>query len=201
MELSSIGVFIVVIALFVVIALYVIPMMWKLDEWRIAHDKPIDIKILLHEGGIMPVRAHDDDACYDLYLPSETVLKHGRQQIPLGFCIQLPQGYCAYIRSRSGNMSKGLENVNGERIDAEVKTGIVDAGYRGVVGCIVDNHYPTPSRIDENGKVDKSSVTLAKGYKIGQMAILPVPKTELILVDKLDESERGDGGFGSTGTK
>lgn len=201
MELNNIGVFIVIIVSFVALFLFFNFMVAKLDWWQVEHDAPVDIRIVLREGGVMPLKAHDDDACYDLYLPSETVLKHGRQQIPLGFCIQLPQGYCAYIRSRSGNMSKGLENINGERIDAEVKTGIVDAGYRGVVGCIVDNHHPTPSRIDENGKVDNSSVTLAKGYKIGQMAILPVPKTELILVDKLDESERGDGGFGSTGTK
>lgn len=197
MELSSIGVFIiVVITLFVVIALYVIPMMWKLDEWRIAHDKPIDIKILLHEGGIMPVRAHGDDACYDLFLPKKTKLELGRQQIPLGFSVQIPDGYCAYIRSRSGNMSKGLENVLGERFDAEVKTGIVDAGYRGIVGCIVQNNV-----LPHEGLKTELNTTLSAGYKIGQMAILPVPKVRLLEVDALDDSERGEGGFGSTGTK
>lgn len=201
MELSSIGVFIVVVAIFVLVALFVIPSIWRLDEWRRSHDMPVGIKIVLEDGGVMPVKSHEDDACYDLYLPKEVVLRHGRQQIPLGFRIQLPNGYCAYIRSRSGNMSKGLENINQRRINAEVKTGIVDAGYRGIVGCIVDNRVPKPYRKDESGAVDNSMVTLAKGYKIAQMAILPVPETELLLVDKLDESERGDGGFGSTGTK
>ena len=201
MELSSIGVFIIVIALFLVMALFVIPMIWKLDEWRITHDKPVDIKIKLLEGGMMPVKAHGDDACFDLYLPKQVVLKYGRQSIPLGFKIQLPKGYSAYIRSRSGNMSKGLENINGKRINAEIKTGIVDAGYRGVVGCIVENRVPTPSRADEKGYVNKSLITLSKGYRIAQMAILPVPNARLIEVDELDESERGAGGFGSTGTK
>ena len=176
-------------------------MIWKLDGWRHSQDEPVEIKIMLLDGGVMPVKAHDDDACYDLYLPKQTVLKYGRQQIPLGFKMQIPEGYCAYIRSRSGNMSKGLENIKGKRINAEVKTGVVDAGYRGVVGCIVDNRVPTPSKADESGYVNKSLITLAQGYKIGQMAILPVPKVRLLEVETLDESERGDGGFGSTGTK
>lgn len=202
MELSNIGVLVMVIAMFVVTFLYVIPKVQDLAKARMEFvDSPLEIKVKLLDGGIMPVKAHDDDACYDLYLPAETVLKHGRQQIPLGFCIQIPNGYSGYVRSRSGNMSKGLENIKGERINAEVKTGVVDAGYRGVVGIIVENHVPTPSRIDSNGKVDKSNVTLAKGYKIGQMAILPVPKVRLLKVDALDESERGEGGFGSTGIK
>jgi len=195
MELSSIGVFIVVIVLFVVIALFVIPMIWKLDEWRSSHDQPIVVKIKLQEDGIMPVRAHGDDACFDLFLPKKTKLELGRQQIPLGFSMQIPEGYCAYIRSRSGNMSKGLENVCGERFDAEVKTGIVDAGYRGIVGCIVQNNV-----LPHEGLKTELKTTLPAGYKIAQMAILPVPLVKLLEVDSLDDSERGEGGFGSTGT-
>ena len=92
-------------------------------------------------------------------------------------------------------MSKGLENVLGERFEAEVKTGIVDAGYRGIVGCIIDNKV-----LPHEGLKTELSTTLAAGYKIGQMAILPVPKVTLLEVDSLDDSERGEGGFGSTGT-
>jgi dUTP pyrophosphatase len=195
MELSNIGVFIVIIGLMVIITLFVIPKIWQLDEWRVSQYEPVDIRIKLLEGGIIPTKAHDDDACYDLYLPKETFLRKGRQQIPLGFCLQLPSGYCAYIRSRSGNMSKGLENVMGTRFEAEVKTGIVDEGYRGTVGCIVECGVDA---IAEYGEARHT--TLAKGYRIGQMAILPVPKSRLIEVDSLDASERGEHGFGSTGT-
>ena len=83
MELSSIGVFIIVVAMFVLVALFVIPSIWRLDEWRRSHDMPVGIKIVLEDGGVMPVKSHEDDACYDLYLPKEIVLRHGRQQIPL----------------------------------------------------------------------------------------------------------------------
>lgn len=192
MELCSLGVLALVIACTVLLAVFVIPSVFQLYRWQLQHDESVGIKIMLEDGGIMPVKAHEDDACYDLYLPRETLLRYGRQQIPLGFRIQLPTGYCAYIRSRSGNMSKGMENIDGVRFDAEVKTGIVDAGYRGIVGCIVQCNVMAHS--------EAPLTKLAYGYKIAQMAILPVPETELMLVCKLDESERGAGGFGSTGT-
>lgn len=195
MELNSFLV-IVVIILFVVTFVYAVPNIQRLAKPRTQFTDPsLEIKVKLHEGGVMPVRAHGDDACFDLFLPKRTKLELGRQQIPLGFSMQIPEGYCAYIRSRSGNMSKGLENVLGERFEAEVKTGIVDAGYRGIVGCIIDNKV-----LPHEGLKTELSTTLAAGYKIGQMAILPVPKVTLLEVDSLDDSERGEGGFGSTGT-
>ena len=181
----------------------------------------VSVKIQLC-GGIMPAKAHEDDACFDLYVPKETVIKTGRQIIPLDFKIQLPKQYCAHVRSRSGFSSKGLIayfscDKNYEhpiRVDAVVITGIVDCGFTGIVGVILKctgrltqmdewsikllDAYS--KKIDIGIEWDGEMVIKAK-ERIAQLAIVPVPETVFEVVDKIDDSERGEGGFGSTNEK
>lgn len=102
--------------------------------------------------------------------------------------MQLPLGYGAIIKGRSGFDSKGMEDVHGRRhIDACIRSGLVDSGYRGEVGAIVYNYG-----FDE--------FVIPAGTRIAQMIILKCEDIDFVEVDSLDESDR-DGGFGSTGAK
>ena len=91
----------------------------------------------------------------------------------------LPEGYEAQVRPRSGLASKhGLTMINAP--------GTIDADYRGEVQVPLINHGKEP-------------IEITRGMRIAQMLILPVPKSELIEVDELDQTKRGRGGFGHTG--
>ncbi len=101
--------------------------------------------------------------------------------IPCGFSMQIPVGYEAQVRPRSGLAVKfGITMINAP--------GTIDADYRGEVFVPMINH-------------GKAAFTVERGMRIAQMLILPVPDVELIEVDQdLDETKRGAGGFGHTGT-
>lgn len=154
------------------------------------------IKIKL-DGGMMPKKATPYDAAYDVYVPEDTDIKIGRQCIDLKFCIELPHGYSAHIRARSGYSLKGMEamvvHYNGKadrcRIDADLITGVVDEKYREHVGAILNVHG-----ID--GFYRK--VYIEKGTRIAQMQIVAVPDTEMVQVDELDMTDDRGGGFGHT---
>ena len=179
----------------------------------------MNIKIQLC-GGIIPVKAHKDDACFDLFVPKETVLRLGRQIVPLDFKVQVPKGWCAYVRSRSGFSSKGLtvylscdkKKEHPARLDADVITGIVDCGFTGIVGVILNcrdriidgDEWVTKTiqsafnRKEGEEVVWDGNVVIKSGERIAQMAVLPVPDVAFEIVDKVEDSERGEGGFGST---
>lgn len=142
------------------------------------------IPIQLVEGGILPAKAHEDDAGYDLYARTGKGLRielkpAERMIIPVGFRLALPSGYEAQIRSRSGLAAKlGLFVLN--------SPGTVDAGFRGEVGVILYN-------------ASLSNHTINDGDRIAQMVINRLPDVGLTIVDDLELSARGEGGFGSSG--
>jgi len=104
-----------------------------------------------------------------------------RAIIPTGIYIELPSGYEAQIRPRSGLAAKkGISLVN--------SPGTIDADYRGEIGVIMVNLSNEP-------------FTVEKGERIAQMVIAKHEQAKWVLVDELGESERGAGGFGSTGVK
>jgi dUTP pyrophosphatase len=104
-----------------------------------------------------------------------------RMLIPTGLRISLPQGYEAQVRPRSGlALKKGITVFN--------SPGTVDADYRGEVGVILINMSNEPFVVE-------------KGERIAQMVIARHEQAELVYVDTLDETERGDGGYGHTGVK
>ena len=110
------------------------------------------------------------------------VLEPGkRMMVPTGMAIALPEGFEAQVRPRSGLAAKqGVTVLN--------TPGTVDCDYRGEVKVILVNLGDEP-------------VTIERGMRIAQMVIAPVTRARLHKVETLDETERGAGGFGSTGTK
>ena len=166
----------------------------------------MEVKIKLN-GGIMPKKAHPSDAAFDLYVPEDVVLQHGRQIVDLKFSIELPMGYAATIQPRSGFSSKGIEveehfdpfgedaDINTVRVDGDVLRGLVDSGYRGSVGVILNIVQMGCGYNDEYYHV------LKKGTRIAQMQIVEVPQVELVEVEELSDTDRGEGGFGHTGAR
>lgn len=140
----------------------------------------------LSEDALLPVRATDGAACFDLYVPKDTPIKKGRNIIPLDIAIELPSDTYAEIRPRSGFSAKGFEDVTGCRRDADVLHGCVDADYRGNVGVIVKS---------------EDYFIVAKGTRVAQMLISRYQPCEFLEVEDLSSTDRQAGGFGSTGTK
>lgn len=140
----------------------------------------------LSEDALIPVRATDGAACFDLYVPKDTPIQKGRNVIPLDIAIELPHGTYAEVRPRSGFSAKGFEDITGCRRDADVLHGVVDADYRGNVGVIVRS---------------EDYFVVAKGTRVAQMLICSYLSSELAEVDELSSTDREAGGFGSTGTK
>lgn len=129
---------------------------------------------------LIPRKAHHDDAAYDLRAREEVKLVPGKPMlIPTGLSIELPVGYEAQVRPRSGMALKHALTVLNS-------PGTIDAGYRGEVCVIVMNAGIEPYHVK-------------RGERIAQMVINKLPDVEMVEVDALSESGRGSGGFGSTG--
>ena len=147
----------------------------------------IKVKKLYSESKI-PEKAHDTDAGFDLFVcynngwekcpevrsipPSENLL------IGTGVAVAIPKGYCGIIKDKSGlSLKEGLTILGG----------VIDSSYRGEINVIAQNttsdHY----------------IKVKDGQKIAQLLILPVPTIDLIETEDLDSTDRGTGGFGSTG--
>lgn len=135
------------------------------------------MKVVIDPGCYMPERAHEDDAGLDLRTPHDVVVpSFGSAVIDTGVHMQIPVGMVGMLKSKSGlNVKSGITSE-----------GVIDAGY---TGSIVAKLY------NQSGK----TCLLKAGSKITQIVILPVIKLPLEVVDKLDDSERGSNGFGSTG--
>lgn len=127
----------------------------------------------------LPSKAHEDDACFDLYSATEiTVRAQSPALVATGFNVAIPDGHVGLVCSRSGMASRGVFVANAP--------GIVDAGYRGELKVILYNTRDT-------------DFTVLAGDRIGQLMLQPVLPTECVEVDSLEETDRGTGGFGSTG--
>lgn len=140
---------------------------------------------LLSKDAVIPKKGTIGAAAYDLIVPNKQLVKKGRNIIKLNWAIDLPKGYCAEIEPRSGYSSKGFADYDGVRMDCDVVHGLIDEDYKGEVGVIVINR--------------EKEFFIDKGQRIAQMLIHKVDETELFETDKLSESERNQGGFGSTG--
>lgn len=143
--------------------------------------KQIPVKVLkLHEDAVVPFYAKHGDAGFDLTTTEELRLPpftYGK--VPTGLAFEIPEDYEIQVRPRSGVTSKSW---------IRVQLGTVDSGYRGEVSVMVDN----PS---------KFPVIIPKGFRIAQGVVNKLPNVRLMEVDELGTSERGAGGFGSTGFK
>lgn len=136
------------------------------------------VKVKLQPGATLPKHGHDADAGWDLCAKEDFIVPAGGHAVhDTGVHMAIPEGYCGLLVSKSGlNVKHSLTS-----------TGLVDAGY---TGPIIVKLYSEDTGRDYMFKA---------GDKISQIVILPIPKVELEVVAELDESERGSGGFGSTG--
>ena len=144
-----------------------------------------DMKIKkLRDNAIVPTYGSEFAAGADLYAAIDeaiTIEPGETKMIPTGFAFEIPAGYAGFVYARSGLASKrGLAPAN--------KVGVIDSDYRGEVMTALHNH-------------GKESQSIEPGERIAQMVIAPYITANFILADELDDTQRGTGGFGSTGRK
>ena len=132
----------------------------------------------INPGAILPNYSYDDDAAFDLYsIENIEILPNQRVQIPTGIAMEIPQGNVGLIWDKSGLSHKhGLKTLGG----------VVDSGYRGEVKIGLIN-------------LGTEKYIVEKGHKVVQMIIQKKETCEIVEVENLDDSERGEGGFGSSG--
>lgn len=145
----------------------------------------IDLKWLLHGIGlpvpaVQTALAAGADLCAALSEGESLVLARGRRAlVPCGFAMALPPGYEAQVRPRSGLAARhGVTVLN--------SPGTIDADYRGEVKVILIN-------------LGEDDFVITRGERIAQLVVAPVTQPAFELVEELDETQRGSGGFGSTG--
>lgn len=137
----------------------------------------MQMRVKLDRGAYLPERAHATDAGLDLRTPKPLVVgAYMWETVDTGVHIELPKGHFAQVTSKSGlNVRKNITT-----------TGTIDEGYTGSIVVKLYNHGPRDVRFE-------------KGDKIAQMVILPYATPSLVVTDVLEDTERGDNGFGSTG--
>lgn len=134
------------------------------------------LKIKLDPGSVMPSRAHETDAGLDLKARDPIWIHPGEHVIlDTGVHVAVPTGYVGLITSKSGLMAKGI-----------TCRGTIDSGYTGSIRAVLYNHGP-------------GGYLVNAGDKVCQLVLVPIITPELEVVDELDETDRSDGGFGSTG--
>ena len=138
----------------------------------------------LSENAVVPTYGTDFAAGADLYACLEkevTIEPHTTYMVPTGLAMELPEGYAGLIYARSGLASKkGLAPAN--------KVGVIDSDYRGEVMVALHNH-------------SEVAATVSPGERIAQLVITPYIMGVFNETEELNSTERGEGGFGSTGTK
>ena len=136
------------------------------------------LKVVLDEGAYKPVRAYPTDAGLDLFSTVDVWVHPGQHvKIDTGVRAQIPEGYFGLVASKSSLMDKGITS-----------RGIIDSSFRGTIKAVLFNHG------DEGYLV-------RRGDKVTQLLIIPIELCDIEIVDELDETERGTGGFGSTGIR
>lgn len=136
------------------------------------------MKVTLDKDAIMPTRAHESDAGYDLYCKDarKLIMPGSSAVFDTGVHVSLPKGTAGLLVSKSGlNVNHGI-----------LSTGLIDAGYTGPIKVKLYNH-------------SNHEYLISYGDKISQLVIINISTPELELADKLDTTDRGDSGFGSTG--
>jgi dUTP pyrophosphatase len=150
-----------------------------------ADEMKVDIRIKkLRDNAVIPTYGSDFAAGADLYaaLDEPLTINPGETKfVPTGLAFEIPEGYAGFIYARSGLASKrGLAPAN--------KVGVIDSDYRGEVMVALVN-------------LGQEDFIISDGDRIAQMVLCSYERAELQLVDELAETERGSGGFGSTGEK
>jgi dUTP pyrophosphatase len=136
----------------------------------------------LHPDAVLPRIVHEGDAGCDLVSVEEVVLAKagGRAMVATGFAIEIPQGYGGFVLPRSGLAARfGITCLNAP--------GLIDAGYRGEVKVVLVNTDP------------ENEYVVQPGDRIAQLVVLATPLLSFVETSELSASQRGAGGFGSSG--
>jgi dUTP pyrophosphatase len=136
---------------------------------------------VLSDAATLPSRAHEGDAGLDLHSAQAAHIGPGeRWQLSTGLAVEIPDGHAGFVLPRSGlALRYGISLVNAP--------GLIDAGYRGEIGVLLQNNDPA-----EIFRVEP-------GDRIAQLVVVPIASLEPVVVDELGDSARGAGGFGSSG--
>jgi dUTP pyrophosphatase len=161
---------------------------------------------------IIPTYGSEAAACFDLYAAEDVIIAPGETKaVPVGFAVELPDGYELQIRPRSGiSLKTKLRVAN--------SPGCVDSDFRGEVAVIIDCLYDSSDNVYTNGRtlfyaktlsdsaiptidgVIDGTYVICRGDRIAQAAVVPIPRVTFVEVDgELTHTERGAGAFGSTG--
>lgn len=139
----------------------------------------MQLNVILDENAKLPIKAHRADAGFDLFSRNDAIIKAQSSELfDTGVHIDIPEGYVGFLKSKSGLNCK----------HSIVSEGVIDSGYTGSIVIKLYNH----------GTIDYE---VKKGDKISQIVFLPIPEIELNIIDaeSLNQTARGNGGFGSTG--
>ena len=141
----------------------------------------MDIAAVRLDGGLpLPAYAKSGDAGLDLRASESVTLEPGeRRLVPTGLAVAIPEGHAGFVLPRSGlAMHKGVTVLNAP--------GLIDSGYRGELKVLLINH-------------GAEAVSIDRGERIAQLVVQPVARARLVEEERLPDSARGEGGFGSTG--
>lgn len=147
----------------------------------------------LNGRAVMPAKAHDTDAGFDLTATRKWCDEYGNLCYGTDLAFEIPEGYVGYIFPRSSNSKKDLTLSN--------SVGVIDSGYRGEVTF----KFKASWRISEVGvcfgdcDYEMHPVQYQVGDRIGQLIIMPIPDIEFEEAEELSQTDRGEGGYGSSG--
>lgn len=142
----------------------------------------------LHPDAVIPKKAHESDAAYDLTAVSRSFDDHGNVVYGFGFALEIPEGYAGFIYPRSSICKYDLALTN--------CVGIVDCSYRGEI----TTKFKPAFRFDKSDGIAEGCHLYNPGDRIAQLIIRKVESADFVEVDALSDTDRGAGGFGSTGS-
>ena len=147
----------------------------------------------LTDNAVIPHKAHPTDAGFDLTATSCTMDEYGSMVYGTGIAVEIPEGYVGLVFPRSSICKKDIMLTN--------SVGVIDSGFRGE---IMAKFKPTNSfnYYDDFGLISESLIKnnwYEIGERIAQLIIMPIPQIEFVEADELSDSDRGEGGFGSSG--
>lgn len=144
----------------------------------------------LTETAVLPFKAYETDAGFDIFADEDVILTAGgTKTISTGIAVSIPPHFYGRLKGRSGYTSK---------TPFRVQEGTIDSGYHGEIKVIAELRSLT-DHSSGIGLTPTSEFAIKRGMKIAQLIICELPKFEIIEVDHFEISERGDGGFGSSG--
>jgi dUTP pyrophosphatase len=176
------------------------------------------IPTVLDDGVALPTYAHEGDAGLDLCATEDVTLRPGEwKTVDSGIACAIPEGFAGLVMPRSGLGRKGLVIKH--------TLGLIDAGFRGKIGLVLHNNNPQLILAERYPKAkarfpraykwlcdrmggeplslvpNEEVIFVRKGDRVAQLVLIPVARVDLVEVDTLDESDRGTGGFGSSGVR